>query len=75
MKNVDADFISAGRGDLDVFELERLASSPADGGLALDDFPSGGGHDSSGERDGQRMACGDALCWSYKDGSPNLPVS
>lgn len=50
VKDVDADFVGAGRGDLDLLELEGLASAPADGGFAGDGL-SDGGHDGK-EREG-----------------------
>ena len=44
VQNLDAHFVRLRRRDLDVLELERLACTPADGGLALDDFSSSVGH-------------------------------
>ena len=44
VEDLDADFVRAGRGDFDLLELERLASGPADGGLALDGLSSGVRH-------------------------------
>ena len=44
VQNLDAHFVRLGRRDLDVLELERLACTPADGGLALDDFTNGVRH-------------------------------
>ena len=41
---MDANFMRARRSDLDFLELERLARTPANGGLALDDFSSGVRH-------------------------------
>ena len=44
VENLDADFVSLRRRDLDLFNLERLACAPADGGLALDGLASGVRH-------------------------------
>lgn len=45
IEDLDADFVRAGRFDFDLFDFERLASAPADGGFALDDFAGSVGHD------------------------------
>ncbi len=45
MKDVNPDFMSLGRRDFDILNLERLASAPADSGLALDYFAGGVRHD------------------------------
>ena len=49
VENPDADFVGLGRRDLDLLELEGLASTPADGGLALDDFSGGVRHGGVGD--------------------------
>jgi hypothetical protein len=44
IENLNSDFMRARGLDLDVLELERLACTPAYGGLALDDLSGGFGH-------------------------------
>lgn len=46
VQNLDAHFIGLRRRDLDVLELERLSSSPADSSLALNDLSCGVRHGS-----------------------------
>jgi hypothetical protein len=41
VENVDSNFVSLGRGNLDVFDFQVLASSPTYGSFALYDSPSG----------------------------------
>jgi len=49
VENLDSDLVCARGFHLDIFELERLACTPAYGSLALDNFPfSFFRHDSSG---------------------------
>ncbi len=47
-KDVDADLVCAGRGDLDLLDFERLASAPADGGLARNGLSGGFRHGGQG---------------------------
>ena len=44
VQDLDADFVGFGRRDLDLLDLEELAGSPADGGLALDRLSCGVRH-------------------------------
>jgi hypothetical protein len=44
-QNVDTNFMSARRGNLDIFNFQRLACAPADGSLAFDGVASSVGHD------------------------------
>ena len=39
-ENLNADFVRARGRDLDLLDLQRLASAPADGGFAGDGLPS-----------------------------------
>jgi len=41
-EDLDADFVGTGRGNVDLFDLERLASGPGYGGLAFDSVRHGG---------------------------------
>ena len=46
VQNLDADFMSLRRSDLDLFDLERFAGTPADSSLALNRFSSSVRHGS-----------------------------
>jgi hypothetical protein len=44
VEDLDSDFMCTRRFDLNIFDLERLARTPAYGGLALDDLSGSFGH-------------------------------
>ena len=50
IEDPDADFMSPGRSDLDFLELERLACTPADCGLALNGLSSSIRHGGGGSQ-------------------------